>query len=81
MPSKGRYKTYYSDITQKNFAFVLFAKLNLRSGAGKNKLLRVHLLCTVQIELPRGNDDDHVIASAFRERSPHEPGEPGLMSV
>ena len=24
-------------------------------------------------------DDDHVMASAFQEQSPHEPGEPGLV--
>ena len=35
----------------------------------------------IQIYQPIPNDDNYVIASALRERSPREPGEPGLMPV
>ena len=41
-----------------------------------DRLFNVHIDIYVSVI-----DDDHVIASAFREESPREPGEPGLVPV
>ena len=58
-----------------------FSRTNFATGECKhppdaiNRYERLRYTTLVTI------DDDHVIASAFRERSPREPGEPGLMPV
>ena len=46
--------------------------LKERTGSSRQAIVK-YIRATV--------DDDHVIASAFREQSPREPGEPGLVPV